>query len=41
MNIGLIKMNEYIDNTEFSDEVKEGIKGMLGVVLSSGVKNRF
>ena len=33
---GLIKMDEYIDNTEFSDEIKEGIKGMLDVVLSSG-----
>lgn len=26
----------YIDNTKFSDEIKEAIKGMLGVVISSG-----
>ncbi|WP_151900468.1 hypothetical protein [Sulfurimonas hydrogeniphila] len=26
----------YIDNTEFSDEIKKAVKGMLGVVLPSG-----
>ena len=26
----------YIDNTEFSKEIKEAIKGMIGVVISSG-----
>jgi len=33
---GLIEMNRYIDNTEFSDEIKEAIKGILGTVLSGG-----
>ena len=26
----------YIDNTEFSKEIKEAIRGMIGVVISSG-----
>ena len=28
-------MHTYIDNTEFSDEIKEAIKGILGVVMTS------
>ncbi|MBL0709050.1 MAG: hypothetical protein JJW00_08385 [Sulfurimonas sp.] len=35
-NIDKKELYTYIDNTEFSNEIKESIKGMLGVVLSSG-----
>ncbi|QOP45881.1 hypothetical protein [Sulfurimonas paralvinellae] len=35
-NIDKKELYTYIDNTEFSDEIKEAIKGMLGVVISSG-----
>jgi len=30
------ELYKYIDNTEFSDAIKESIKGMLGVVIPSG-----
>ena len=35
-NLDKKELYTYIDNTEFSNEIKEKIKGMLGVVLSSG-----
>jgi len=35
-NIDKKELYTYIDNTEFSNEIKEKIKGMLGVVLPSG-----
>jgi cell division protein FtsZ len=35
-NLDKKELYTYIDNTEFSDEIKEAIKGMLGVVISSG-----
>ena len=35
-NIDKKELYTYIDNTEFSNEIKEAIKGMLGVVLPSG-----
>jgi len=35
-NLDKKELYTYIDNTEFSDETKEAIKGMLGVVISSG-----
>jgi len=35
-NLDKEELYTYIDNTEFSDEIKEAIKGMLGVVISSG-----
>jgi cell division protein FtsZ len=35
-NLDKKELYTYIDNTEFSNEVKEKIKGMLGVVLSTG-----
>ena len=30
------ELYEYIDNTEFDKEIKEAIRGMIGVVISSG-----
>jgi len=37
-NTDLVKEEfyKYINNTKFSDEIKESIKGMLGVVIPSG-----
>jgi len=35
-NIDKKELYTYIDNTEFSNEIKEAIRGMLGVVLPSG-----
>ena len=35
-NLDKEELYTYIDNTEFSNEIKEKIKGMLGVVLPSG-----
>jgi len=35
-NLDKKELYTYIDNTEFSNEIKEKIKGMLGVVLPSG-----
>ena len=35
-NLDKKELYTYIDNTEFSDEIKEATKGMLGVVISSG-----
>jgi len=34
-NLDKKELYTYIDNTEFSNEIKEKIKGMLGVVLPS------
>ena len=35
-NLDKKELYTYIDNTEFNNEIKEAIKGMLGVVISSG-----
>ena len=35
-NLDKKELCTYIDKTEFSDEIKEAIKGMLGVVIASG-----
>ena len=35
-NLDKKKLCTYIDNTEFSDEIKKAIKSILGVVISSG-----
>ena len=35
-NIDKKEFCTYVDNTEFSDEIKESIKGMFGVVTASG-----